>query len=321
MKNVAKNGQKDRIKDGEPIPGYYPEIVNRATFERARLSRAARRIPKGRKGTGFSNLFTGIMLCGSCGAPIHFENKGKGRGGGSYLVCSNARRAVANCKAARWKYGPIEALLILCLEELNYNELFPDIASNARDTIMRLENIKLEKDAELAKMKAGLENLANALMALSDQPTLMAKLVSTQAASDRLSSELVALSAQLESEREGARNAQQDFRQVKDGLHRLNKAHASGGPQLFDLRSRLHQLLKRTVKDIRLIPTSAPVFDPKRAENLHGAIAIQFKSSKIGRALYVQKDQKACRSVPVRGGKEDWKGATLLVAPELEAAA
>jgi DNA invertase Pin-like site-specific DNA recombinase len=71
-----KNGK--RVSDGEPIPGYFPAVVERATFERARRSRSARRIPSGRKGENFSNLFTGLVKCGNCGGAMHFVNKGEG---------------------------------------------------------------------------------------------------------------------------------------------------------------------------------------------------------------------------------------------------
>jgi len=102
MRIEMKDGKKTRVPDGEPIPDYFPAVVDRATFEHAKRSRAARRIPAGRKGQNYSNLFTGLTFCGNCGAAMHFINKGEGTKGGSYLVCSNSRRAAVptECQAS-----------------------------------------------------------------------------------------------------------------------------------------------------------------------------------------------------------------------------
>jgi hypothetical protein len=246
---------------------------------------------------------------------MHYVNKGAGTKGGSYLVCSNARRAVSNCKAPSWRYGPVEAFLILCMEELNYDELFPEIIGNSRETLQALEDTKLESDAELARTKRQLENIADLLIEIPDQPTLKAKFNTTQAASNNLAAELSALDAKIAEERDRARTAEHDFRQVQDGLQRLDKAHKTHGPELYDLRSRLHQLLKRTVQDIRLLHASGAAFAPQHSGDLFGAIAVRFKNAKTARALYVEKGLKACRSVPVRNGKEDFKRGTILRIP------
>jgi DNA invertase Pin-like site-specific DNA recombinase/ribosomal protein L34E len=301
-----------RVADGDPIPGYFPAVVDRATFERARRSRSARRIPSGRKGEHFSNLFTGLVKCGNCGAPLHYVNKGEGSKGGSYLVCSNSRRAVSKCKAPAWKYGPVEALLILCMEELDYDELFPEITSSSREALRQLEDMKLEREAELAQTKQQLENITDLLIQKPNQPTFMARLDAAQAAFDNLSTTLRTLDTQIEDERERAKTAEHDFRQVQDGLQRLDRAHRARGPELYDLRARLHQLLKRTVKEITLHPANGAVFAPEQSGNWTGAIAVRFESTNIARTLYVEKGLRACHSVPTRNGKADHKRAKTL---------
>lgn len=302
----------ERVPDGEPIADYFPAIIDRATFERARRSRAARRIPAGRKGQHVSNLFTGLMFCGNCGAPMHYINKGNGTKGGAYLVCSNARRAVSNCKAPSWKYGPTEALLILCMEKLKYDELFPEITSSSRDALLQLENAKLEKDAEIARAKRQLENITDLLVENPNQPTLKARLNTTQATFDNLSNAVRTLQSQVDDERERAETAERDFQQVQDGLQQLDRAHKARGPELYDLRSRLHQLLKRTVQEIKLHPANGVVFAPEHSGELFGAIVVRFQSTNTGRTLYVEKGLKACKSVPIPNGKADWKNAILL---------
>lgn len=313
MKIDTTTGKKTRKADGEPIPDYFPAVVDRVTFERARRSRTARRIPTGRTGQHFTNLFSGLAVCGECGAPMHYINKGAGTKGGAYLVCSNARRAVSNCKARGWKYGPIEALLILCLEELNYSELFPDLTRDTRAKLQELEDTKLETEADLARAKKQLDNLADLLIENPAQPTLKARLNTTQASFDTLTAALAALDTQIGDERERAKNAEHDFRQVQDGLARLDKAHqTTRGAELYDIRSRLHQLLKRTVQQIQLHPAKGALFAPEYSGNWAGKIAVGFQSTKIARHLYVEKGLRRCHSVPVREGKENWKRDVIL---------
>jgi DNA invertase Pin-like site-specific DNA recombinase len=301
-----------RVPDGEPIPDYFPAVVDRATFERARRSRTARRIPTGRTGQHFTNLFSSLAVCGECGAPMHYINKGAGTKGGAYLVCSNARRAVSNCKTRGWKYGPVEALLILCLEELNYSELFPDLTRDTRAKLQELEDTKLETESDLARAKKQLDNLADLLTENPAQPTLKARLNTTQASFDTLTATLASLDIQIEDERERAKNAEHDFRQVQDGLARLDKAHKTRGPELYDLRSRLHQLLKRTVREIQLHPAQGAAFAPEHSGDWAGAVVVGFQSTKIARTLYVKKGLRECHSVPIRNGKPDFKKAMTL---------
>jgi DNA invertase Pin-like site-specific DNA recombinase len=312
MRIEVKGGKKSRVPDGDPIPDYFPVVIPRATFERARRARASRRIPAGRKGESYTNLFTGLMLCGNCGAPLHHVNKGEGPKGGAYLSCSNARRAVSNCKAPSWKYRPVESLLIAALEELNYNELFPEIASSSRAALKALEDTKLEKDSELARTRKQLDSITELLIARPNQPTLLARLDTAQATVDNLTVTLRTLESQIEEERERAKTAESDFRQVQDGLERLDTAHATRGPDLFDLRSRLHQLLRRTIQEIKLFPANGSVFSPERASEYQGAIAIRFQATNIGRTLYVGKGFSACQSIPIRNGKADFKKAVTL---------
>lgn len=307
-----KGEKRKRVPDGASIPDYFPVVIDRATFERASKSRKARRIPTGRKGENFSNLFSGFAVCANCGAAMHYVNKGEGSKGGSYLVCSNARRAASNCKAPSWRYDPAQALLLLCIETLDYAGLFPDLARDTRAKLRELEDRKLEMESERDGAERELDNLATLLVRNPNQPTLEKRLNTTQAAFDRLSLSLTAIAAQIEEERERAKNAESDFRQVQDGLERLDKAHKTPGADLYDLRSRLHQLLKRTVSTIAFHPDAGTDFAPKKPGDWRGRVEIGFQGARNARTLYVAKDYRECRSVPVRDGKPDFKKAVTL---------
>src|SRR4029077_6100194 len=72
----------------------------------------------GRKGPGYTNLFTGLARCAYCQSTIAFENKGPGTRGGTYLVCGNAQRS-RGCDATRWRYQDFEASFLAFVQELD----------------------------------------------------------------------------------------------------------------------------------------------------------------------------------------------------------
>ena len=82
--------------------------------------------------------------------------------------------------------------------------------------------------------------------------------------------------------------------------------------QRHDLRSRLQQLLKRTIQDIKLYPANGAVFAPEHSADWYGAIAVRFKSTSVARTLYVEKGLAVCHSIPIRNGKADMKHAITL---------
>lgn len=85
-----------RIPDGEPIPNYYPPIIDEVLFWRVRASVESRsKGAAGRKGKGYANLLQGLGMC-ECGASLVYVDKGKSPKGGQYLVCSRAKRGLCS---------------------------------------------------------------------------------------------------------------------------------------------------------------------------------------------------------------------------------
>lgn len=96
-----------RTPVGEPIADYFPPIVDRETYDRIQLGRLSRRLRgMGRKGDRYSNLFSKIAVCGLCGEPMHYENKGEPPKGGKYLCCRGNKRFT--CTAKPWRYDLFE---------------------------------------------------------------------------------------------------------------------------------------------------------------------------------------------------------------------
>ena len=108
----------NRVPDGEPITNYFPAIIPEQVFYQAEHGRSQRKAGgagSGRKGPGYTNLFTGLARCAYCKSTISIENKGSGSRGGSYLVCGDAQRGLG-CEATRWRYQDFELLSLHLLK-------------------------------------------------------------------------------------------------------------------------------------------------------------------------------------------------------------
>lgn len=146
-----------RVPDGEPIAEYFPAIVSEELFFQAKHGRSQRiagGAGSGRKGPGYTNLFTGLARCAYCKKTIAFENKGSGTRGGSYLVCSDAQRGLG-CEAARWRYQDFETSFLAFVEELDLESI---INSNEdAERRKRLESELAAISGELSSVKQLME--------------------------------------------------------------------------------------------------------------------------------------------------------------------
>lgn len=295
MKTHRDGSRKRRAPDGEEIRDYFPPIIDEEAFLRAQTVRTSRRIGGGKKGVRFSNLFTGLTKCGHCGGPMHFINKGRGE---HYLCCSNARRRVGNCSTPSWQYRPVEAFLLLTLAEVDYRELFPAVWETASRRINDLDAALLVKEEELRRTRDQLGNVVTLLSERPDSAALLGRLDTLERDADRLEGEVKTLRANAADERERLSTVRHDHDQALDALERLAAVHRSGdSAEVFQVRSRLHQLLKRTIDDIEF--TASPD-DPAR----HGHLAIRFKDApSIGRRLEVMRGQREGHGYKVEGGE------------------
>ena len=90
MKRSAK-----RQPIGEPINGYYPQIVDEATFYKARDTIAHRRVCKGRTGQWIPNLFTGLVKDYKDGCNYTLTDKGKNGKSDMRLVRASALQGLS----------------------------------------------------------------------------------------------------------------------------------------------------------------------------------------------------------------------------------
>ena len=89
---------------GDPIPGYYPAVIDETLFQAAQEARrenlATRR---GRRGRFITNLFAGLTTCFYCNNPVWFHSNGAAKS----LICSTVQEG-RGCFRRGWSYGDFE---------------------------------------------------------------------------------------------------------------------------------------------------------------------------------------------------------------------
>jgi DNA invertase Pin-like site-specific DNA recombinase len=149
----CKSIRGKRTPVGEPIKDYFPAIVGEDLFYRAQQCKADRRANgQGRKGTYFTNLFSGLATCAYCGSRITVQNKGRLPKGGRFLVCSGAKRGLG-CVSNGWRYEHFETSFLAFVDKVdlpNVIELADGERKSLEEELQSLDGQKLviKKDME-----------------------------------------------------------------------------------------------------------------------------------------------------------------------------
>jgi DNA invertase Pin-like site-specific DNA recombinase len=81
-----------RQNDGDPIRGYYPEIITPDVFLQAKAVRAQRQTTRSTKQSKNFNIWQGLAKCRLCDDAMHLINKGRPPKGYTYLQCYSAKK-------------------------------------------------------------------------------------------------------------------------------------------------------------------------------------------------------------------------------------
>lgn len=284
-KRKIVDGKQKRVPVGEAIDGYFPSIVKPETFFKAMRMRKGRKLPAGRASNAFSNLFTGMVVCGACGAPMHYENKGKPPKGGSYLVCSHARMKLG-CKRHSWRYPQAQSHIVMNFNELDYREMFPDMVAKSQAVASKISDQIMVKEEELERVQRSLERLTDLLLERDSSPTLLSRLDALEEDKTSLEGDLASLRSALDNERDRMLSASGDYCDAEDALNRYVEVERDGSPEeILTARRRFHQLLLRIVDKITFFPSDGE-------DGLHGTIEITFQGvDAYLRRIRVQKGQ------------------------------
>lgn len=137
-----------RVPIGDPIPDYFPRVIDddlwnaaRAVADKKRMGRAAN--AGGRQGTVISNLFGMVATCGSCGKTMTYRDRGPRST--PVLRCTGERAGTCG-NAYRFPYHDNENAILSWLVRL-------DLSGGARGEIARLDGELRAKTAKAAELK------------------------------------------------------------------------------------------------------------------------------------------------------------------------
>ncbi|MBQ5946410.1 recombinase family protein [Massilia sp. ST3] len=147
----TKDENGKRVPRGEPNPNYYPAIIDRDTFERARAAVTSRDAAKARKQTPDYQIWQGIARCALCGSPLHSYGNGRkpkeGESPARWMRCYNAKKG--KCTAGSIAVARTEQVFKQILAKLNVLAL---VKSSANAINTKLEVVTGQLVAERAKL-------------------------------------------------------------------------------------------------------------------------------------------------------------------------
>ncbi len=138
--------QRNRKPVGDPIPDFYPAVVDEATFYKAQKAIADRKVSRvaGRRGAFVPNLMQGLGRCAHCGSPMYLLNKGEPPKGGKYFACRDYRRNAGCDNDKLFRVEKIEAALLRWLEYIAHEDIISDSATAPEEAEILVLSEKLE---------------------------------------------------------------------------------------------------------------------------------------------------------------------------------
>jgi DNA invertase Pin-like site-specific DNA recombinase len=148
-------GHRDRKPEGEPVPGYYPAVIDEPLWYAAQAAMKARARRSGRPATGAVNPFSGLLRSATDGAKLHVC----GSRGHKYLVSA---AAVQKHAGAKWQTFPLPtfvAEVLSQLRELGAADLFAEPGgAKVAELTGRLADVDRRLAAALERFEADPES-------------------------------------------------------------------------------------------------------------------------------------------------------------------
>ena len=294
-----KTGRR-REPVGDPIPNYYPPIIDEELFYRvqARIKENAQKSGRGGGRTGKAkNLFTHVVKCGLCGYPMHFVDKGRPPKGRRYLHCDGSRRLKV-CTAKPICYEEFERLVLCNLEELDISQLMPG-GDEIQARMRELENKITANRERLLEIGDEVENLSDIIARTKDhrvQEQLEQRLIRAFDERERIEGENEVYEQEmneLRCQREEIQGRVDNAREI----YSLLQSTSGDEKREIELRLHLRQQIQRLIEWIKVYPLQEPYQPIKETEEvgvvkvMHSRyidkVRIKFRGSRNLRILYL----------------------------------
>jgi DNA invertase Pin-like site-specific DNA recombinase len=259
-----ETGRELRNPDGNEVAGYYPVVIDEALFRRVSTRRHMPVAPlAGRQGPALTNLFTGIVFCGWCGAPMAMCNKGPPPKGRRYLVCSKAVRG-KGCTYRSWPYDHIEPMILSRIRELDFGEVLG--TTTAAGELAAIRDRKAVVHEQIETCKKTLSNMQDSVA--QHEGTVPKGFLQAWNREEEKDAELRLEMETLNALEIEVANRQSDPAQLGEQLVQLYDAMDNATPdERYLLRVRLRARLGLAVERIIVRPLSSTEQHQKRSQS------------------------------------------------------
>jgi len=219
----------------EPVPNYFPAVIEVETFQRIQAMNVGSHAPLVRttmKTPELQNILGGLARCPKCHSTMTRVTKGKD-GGKPYLVCTKAK-AGAGCEYHGVRLEAIELSL-----KTNASYLLRTIPSNNEQLEAEWRGV----EAALSENSRAIRNLIDAIAKRGPSENLTRRL----AEQERAQRELEALSATLEKKVAAASPSL-----IARSIDELETALAEPAPSITEANALLRQLVTGVVVDYEM---------------------------------------------------------------------
>ena len=238
---------------GEPVKDYYPRIVSNDLWNRARASVRSRAVAK-RRDAHYYNIFSGMMYCGLCGAPIHRKSERTGHSH-AQLQCSDKVAGKSKCKTM--SANRADPTILTAIYEYAIETLGNDERVVVHNDLAALEGAIAEKQSEAT-------NIARAIAQSKGRAPALISLSIT------LAEEIDALQQQrLEAKEELAIQAPGSVFDEKFVIEAMGFLYTPDDETAKEERAKLHLKLSRVVDTIWLFAYDLAVIKYKDSPVMH----------------------------------------------------
>lgn len=257
----------------EPIPNYYPQIIDNHTWDNAQLALKSRMCRGGKPG-GTINILQGLLKCG-CGGPLVRINKGK-RSPGVKLYCDRSRRALSNCKG--WlKYDDVELNVLSAIKEL-------DIQSIINQDLTISQSLRSDLNILVNRRNTLEEQLNNLTMAIAEGGPISVLVKKIK----EVGVELEKVQALLEEGTERLKDLEKHSETVRNNITEISELMVNATEQD---RMRVRTIIRSLISKITLhLSVNKILIDYHSSETITGKHIVRFEN---GTQLVFDEDEKS----------------------------
>ncbi len=273
---------------GEPVKDYFPRLISDDEFALVQATLDARgKQFGGRRGAAFPNIFTHLLVCGYCGSRMSYVTKGMGKDRASpwkYVRCSAAERSVGCKKKITWNYDDLEEFVLKFVRGVDFRQFAHEL--NGQKSM--LESCRADVEKSKTQIKIIEEQIDRLIKAIEGEETppksVMSRISSLENSleierramlkNEKKAMALEAYSRSIDSQSNGV-------------LELMESMRTAIGEDLFKIRARINEQIRRVVSEIVLFPGGIPESPEEIEEKRKNLVASGYSEVDVDAQLQI----------------------------------